>query len=849
MTLHYEVFANGTELLIAETGGTQVAVQVWVSVGTDAETAEQVGLAHFLEHMLFKGTKNHPVGEICRILENWGGNLNAYTAYDRTVYFLTIPSQHVVETLELLFDAIYHSVIDDQEFVCEREVIIEEINEYQDDPASRIQEEAIRRAFSGRVHPILGHSAKTLRAFQSNDLENFYRDHYRPTNIALVVAGAIETTVIRNRAYDLFGNVNMVSTATVVSSPPTFSNDVQGELLYGDYRQQSRFIIALPAPPRDHVDRFAFELLSFILGCGDTSRLNTIVRDEQRLATVITSNYHASNDWGLLEVNALSSFTETERAISSIAEVIRRFLVDQPPTVEELQRACINAKVDYAQQNETVSGLAGNLGYGLLTNQKHLYSDYYFAMLDRMTPTLVQQSVSRWFGSRQAIIVGAFADDQKFNASQLVDAYNKTLPSTKPVVSHSKKKQQTIAPRLIKLSNGVELIYQQNKQSKLSNISAATAGGLLAETAQVNGLYNALAQMFGQATAKHNYQQMVSAIEGRGALLDGFSGKDSIGLQLQCLQEDSEFFIQLFAECLQEARFPDAQWQTVQGEITDSITLREEHPSSFCMQRFNERIFAGHPYGLPIAGNSLAKITPQLLTELHSSLHKQRWVVAVVSPLAESKIRDLVEIMTGHINVTESQVKLPTIDQLVSSTYHYERDCQQTHLICGLRGIGWVDNDRCPLDVLSAILDGSSGRLFSQLREEEGLAYSVAPITIYGVAGGAFGTHICCDPAKEELALTGMERELSWQERPTVSEIARAKNFIVGNHEWEMAMGDKQAMHLALMQLHGVGYNDANEYIEKIKSVTEQDIIQVIDRLIDEQPRITIRVGARLASS
>ena len=290
MTLHYEVFGNGTELLIAETGGTQVAVQVWVSIGTDDETAEQVGLAHFLEHMLFKGTKNRRVGEICHILENFGGNLNAYTTYDRTVYFLTIPSQHLVETLELLHDAIYHSVIDDREFICEREVIIEEINEYQDDPASRIQEEAIRRAFSGQVHPILGHSAKSLRAFQSNDLENFYRHHYQPTNIALVVAGAVETTVIRDHIDALFGNVSLVSNTTVVSSPPKFSNDVQGELLYGDYRQQSRFIIALPAPPRDHVDRFAFELLSFILGCGDTSRLNAIVRDKQRLATVVTSN-------------------------------------------------------------------------------------------------------------------------------------------------------------------------------------------------------------------------------------------------------------------------------------------------------------------------------------------------------------------------------------------------------------------------------------------------------------------------------------------------------------------------------------------------------------------------------
>lgn len=844
MTLHYEVFGNGTELLVAETGGTQVAVQVWVSVGTDDETAEQAGLAHFLEHMLFKGTKSHRVGEICRILENWGGNLNAYTSYDRTVYFLTIPSQHVVETLELLYDAIYHSVIDDREFICEREVIIEEINEYQDDPASRIQEEAIRRAFSGQVHPILGHNANTLRAFRSDDLENFYRHHYRSTNIALVVAGAVETTVIRDRAYALFGNVNAVNTTNVVGLPPKFSNDVQGEVLYGDYRQPSRFIIALPAPPRDHIDRFAFELLSFILGCGDTSRLNTIVRDKQRLATVITSNYHASNDWGLLEVNALSSFTGTERAISSIAEVINRSFVDQPPTVEELQRACINAKVDYAQQNETVSGLAGNLGYGLLTNQKHLYSDYYFAMLDQMTPTLIQQAVSRWLGSRQAIIVGAFTDDKKFNASQLVEAYNKTLPSTKPVVSHVPQKQRTIAPRLVKLNNGVELIYQQNKQSKLSNIIAATAGGLLAETVQVNGLYNALAQMFGQATAKHSYQQMVSAIEGRGALVDGFSGKDSIGLQLQCLQEDSEFFAQLFAECLQEARFTEAQWQTVQGEITDTITLREEHPSSFCMQRFNERIFAGHPYALPIAGNSLTQITPQLLTELHSSLHKQRWVVAVVSPLAESKIRDLVEIMTDHLRITEPHLKLPTIDPLVSTSYSYERDCQQTHLICGLRGIGWLDNDRYPLDVLSAILDGSSGRLFGRLREEGGLAYSVAPITIYGVAGGAFGTHICCDPDKEELALAGIEQELLWQERPTLSEIVRAKNFIVGTHEWEMAMGDKQAMHLALMQLHGVGYNDANEYSEKINSVTEQDVLRVIDRLIAEQPRITIRVGA-----
>ena len=88
-----------------------------------------------------------------------------------------------------------------------------------------------------------------------------------------------------------------------------------------------------------------------------------------------------------------------------------------------------------------------------------------------------------------------------------------------------------------------------------------------------------------------------------------------------------------------------------------------------------------------------------------------------------------------------------------------------------------------------------------------------------------------------------MEQELSWQERPTVAEIARAKNFIIGNHEWEMAMGDKQAQHLALMQLHGVGYRDANDYGAKINSVTEQDLARVIDRLVSDQSRITIKVG------
>ena len=108
--VHYEILDNGTELLITETGGTQVAIQVWLRVGTDAETTEQAGLAHFLEHMLFKGTTTRRVGEICHALENWGGNLNAYTSYDRTVYFVTLPAQYATDTLELLHDAIYHSI-------------------------------------------------------------------------------------------------------------------------------------------------------------------------------------------------------------------------------------------------------------------------------------------------------------------------------------------------------------------------------------------------------------------------------------------------------------------------------------------------------------------------------------------------------------------------------------------------------------------------------------------------------------------------------------------------------------------------------------------------------------------
>ena len=846
MNSRYEVLSNGTEVLLANSNNQRVvSLQVWVKSGSMDEGADESGMAHFVEHMLFKGTKNTKVGEFGRLIESCGGSIGAYTDYDRTVLHLTIMDAYLDLGLELLFDATYNSALHVTEIELEKPVVCEEINTYADDPTSVVREETIRLAFQDKVLPILGRNAETVRAYNEESLRAFYRRHYVPANMAIVAAGAFAFEEILAKINASFGKVAYQPAPVHTQAKLPFTSGLQSKIFRGDY-QVPRLQIALPAPTKEEIDAVSFEVSAHLLGAGECSRLHRSLRDEQSLVSALSVSYASVPAWGMLEITLLTSVEKLLPTLSALRANLHAYLTQEQATADEIKRAEINACADLAQQTDTVEGIAENFGNGLLTAQKYLHSDYCLALLAATTPDLVQQTMQRCLTLEQAVIVCALPQEAQLEEKQLLAAYQQTKQvDRRPSLqtrSRSPKPENTCA--LLHLDNGIDFIYQRRPTSQLCDMMVVTRGGLLAEQETNNGLFNAIACMLGQANGIYSHQRLQLEIENRGALLGGFSGKDSLGMQLQCLRSDIAFFCKLLAACLLEPVFPNKQWQVVEREINDLIRLQAESPAYVCMQHWQEKIFPQHPYRFPLTGALLQGVTAeQLLVSYQQHAKQTRWVISASADLPAEEMFIHVNTSFSALQSAKTETPLPKQRKLrKSATCFFPMEREQCHIINGFRGLTWHDRDRAVLDVVTSILDGLGGRLFLQLRDKQGLVYSVSPLLYYGLAGGAFGAHIACAPNKAEQVCAAMCAELQWQKEASEEEITRAKRYIIGNYYLEMESGEKQVMHRGMMHLLGVGYDE--DYLNKVSVVQKRDVDRVIAEHLLQRPSVTVIVGS-----
>jgi zinc protease len=359
-----EVLPNGVVLIGQEHRAADVvAVQLWVRVGSRDEQPEELGLSHYMEHMLFKGTPTRPPGSIDRLIEGLGGTSNAFTSYDFVHYDVVVPAAHTRTALEILADIAVNAAFVPAELEAEKKVVFEEMSLLQDDPEKfmgrRLPEVAYRGHPYGR--PILG-SRELIEALTRERLDAYYRKHYVPRNMVVVVVGPLTASEMRPLVTATFGRLEGPSPPPRARRPvPPLTGGRQEDVRRAE--QQAYLGLAWQAAATGVAaeDIPAVDLLSYILGDGPSSRLNQSVREEQRLVHAIESVYVTREQAGLVSVTARLDPGNLEAAERSILDVIRRVRADGV-TEEERQRALVTAESFYAFDIETAEGLARTYG-------------------------------------------------------------------------------------------------------------------------------------------------------------------------------------------------------------------------------------------------------------------------------------------------------------------------------------------------------------------------------------------------------------------------------------------------------------------------------------------------------
>ena len=352
---------NGARLLLQEVPGAQsAALGFFVGVGSRHEAPRENGAAHFIEHMLFKGTARRSAGQLARDMDAIGGQFNAYTTKEHTCFYGRTLDRHLDEGLDILADMLFHSRFDQGDVELERGVILEEIGMYEDTPEDLVSERLSAAVYRGTplARPILGRES-TLEGMTGEWLARWQRKHYHAGNLVAALAGKFSPA----QADSLRDLLAALPSGLPAQSPPvTYRPAVTAKK---KAIEQNHLILAFPAPSYLDERRPQMLLLNALLGGGCSSRLFQQLREERGLCYSVYSYVADHADTGLLGIYAGVSRDQEWAALEGARRVALE-LADHGPSQEEVDRVREQAKANLLMGSESVQARMSHLGSSAL---------------------------------------------------------------------------------------------------------------------------------------------------------------------------------------------------------------------------------------------------------------------------------------------------------------------------------------------------------------------------------------------------------------------------------------------------------------------------------------------------
>lgn len=378
--IQIETLPNGVRIVTEAIRSVRsAALGIWVGGGSREEAPSESGAAHFIEHMLFKGTQRRSAQDIARETDAIGGQMNAFTTKECTCFYGRVLDDHLPQALDILWDMVYCSSFAQSAVETERGVILEEIDMYEDTPDDLCAEKLFGAVFPGNAlaRPILG-SEETLETMTGDFLREYHRRHYRGDNTVVALAGSFTEEIledIRRRFGTLpGGQAQPVERAVYTPAFVATAKPIE----------QNHLTLAFPGLDYNSPKRFALQLLSSILGGGVSSRLFQQVREQQGLCYSIYSYGAGHADTGVFCIyTALNKETEA-KAIATIRRVVDQ-LREEGPTAEELERAREQSKANVVMGLESTQSRMSHAGRSLLFSGEILSPEEIIAAYNAVT--------------------------------------------------------------------------------------------------------------------------------------------------------------------------------------------------------------------------------------------------------------------------------------------------------------------------------------------------------------------------------------------------------------------------------------------------------------------------------
>ena len=823
---------NGQTVVIQEVKNNPiVTIDTWIKTGSIDEDDSNNGVAHFLEHLFFKGTKNHESGEFDQILETKGAITNAATSKDFTHYYVTIPSKDFDLAMELHGDMMLHPLIPRNEMEKERKVVLEEINKDLVSPTRILQENLNSMMYT--THPykrkVIGRS-DVIETITRDQVLNFYNAHYSPSNMITIVVGDVDTNHALERIKEVFNAEYKKQTKTIYQKESQLTSQ-QKKVEY--IKTESGYmVIGFRGTPINDNDSYALDVLSTILGDGRSSVLNQVLKEKKRLAFSVDAGNSTFRDDGIFYISANFEPEKCKQVQSAIFDEIKN-IQDKGVSDEQLSLAKNIIERNTYYSRESITNIATEIGYTMaLTNDIKFY-DTYLDKIKSVSKDEVKRVANKYLGENRSAVSIILPE-----SSKNIPVANKIQNSgTAELISESNGTQK------YHLSDGATMLYTPNSSNDIIAISIYAKGGQLLD--KIAGTANLTAATMMKGTKNYTSLELSQVLEDNGIKIVPSVGADAFSITVLTTKDEYDKTMELLNEVVNNAIFDDYEIEKVKSDKLSAIKTNKDVPIKQAIEEYRDMIYKNTPYSISskVLEKNIQNIKKSDIIEYYNKIfNPKNIVISINGNIDKDKtIQDLNKIFepkadsqTFDYKIYDS--KIPRITAPRTNTI--KMPTETAWILLGWQTDGVLsEKDYATLQVIDSILGtGMSSRLFKELREQEGLAYQLGTGYSPNVLRGSFMMYIGTNPATLEKSKQGLFSEIEKLKTEYVGdkELKDAKEKLIGNYVIGLETNLDKASNTGWYEASTRGYEFKEKYVDLINSVTDADIIEVANKYFND---------------
>ncbi len=827
---HKHILPNGLILLVQEDRSAPVAsVQAWVGTGSIHEGEHLgAGLSHLVEHMLFKGTETRTTNAIAQSVQDEGGYINAYTSFDRTVYWIDVPKAGAATAIDLLADACMNSTLPADELVKEQEVIRREFAMVNDDPDRVNSQQLFSTAYREHPYryPVIGY-LDVFNGLTRDNVMAYYKARYVPNNIVFVVVGDVDEVAVVTQLETYFAAYprQAMPPVLITAEPPQLGQRVSQR----DFPTElSRLVLSWHIPNVTHPDVPALDVLATALGEGRSSRLYRQVREERKLVHFISAFSYVPAQPGLFGVDATTDPDKREAAETATREIIAQIQRDglTAPELEKAKRSILSNQLGALV---TMRGQASDIGTNwLLTGNLDFSRDYL-------------QAIQQVSVDDIALVARRYLRDDKCTVCTLdPEGFGTKAAQAAPVVRSAGEIQR------FELSNGLRLLVREDARLPLVYLDAVFRGGLLAETAADNGLTKLFSRVLLKGTTTRTSDQIADEVEAVGGSISSEAGNNSFSVSVEVMQPDLDLGLDVLADVLLNATLPAEVVEREKAVQAAAIKSEDEHMTSIARNLLRSTMFGTHPYALRTSGSAEAVAgldRERLVAFQRQYLVARNGVIAVFGNVQAEAVREQVEALFADMPAGDLALTSPPEPEKLAESRVVEKfeDKEQAVLMVGYQGANVSSEDRHALELIDEASSDLGSRFFIRIREELGLAYFVGSSQMLGLVPGLFTFYVGTDPKKVDLVRAAFTEEIAHlaENGLTPEELTRAKKKLLGKQAIAHQSNASLAYTSALDELYGLGYLNYQAMAAALEKITLDEVRGVAQRYFQGKPSIT----------